>query len=375
MSLQRSLLLAGLPFFAFSLFVSAARNLLANPQEVMVKLYKTITYNPARRYVPPAEDKAGYWYEEDYGDVVAFDFCLETSLLAAVVEKYGMRPKLFILDLRTGEVKNKVEISNSTDRNVKSTKISPDGKMIAIPIGKDNLISLWDANNGLLIDKRETGGFVNDVDWHPTGKFLAVAAGEKIEIWNVSPLMRQIILPGGRLRAEWPLSVQWSPDGDYFAIGTNGSNVYIGKYKGTRSSQSPSLLPKLRTAISLVKWNASSTSIVAAEQGPNGKINVWSNPKGSVGEIKEAYQFVREFVPPQELWWTKMTWDPSGKLIAFGDDSFNFFIWDISSGRLLKKLTPHPKSNTLEAHWKGNYLITVGGYPDKSFKIWQVEVR
>jgi WD40 repeat protein len=375
MSLKKHLLLAGLAFFAISLFTMVADYPPSFAQEIIIKPYKTLTYNPSKRFVPPAEDKAGYWYEEDYGNVIAFDFCLETSLLAAVVEKYGMPSKLFILDLRTGEVKNKSEISNSTDRNVKSIKISSDGKMIAIPVGKDNLLSLWDTNNGTLINKKETGGFVNDVDWHPTGKFLAVAAGENIEIWGASPLVKQMLLPGGRIRSEWPMCVQWSPDGGYFAIGTNGPNIYIGKYDGARSSQGPSLLPKLKTAISMVEWNALGTHIAAAEHGLNGKINVWSNPKGSVGGIKENYQFVKEFVPFQGHSWTKMTWDPSGKLVAFGDDSFNFFVWEISSGRLLKKFTPHPKSNTLEAHWKGNYLMTVGGLPDKTFKMWQVEVR
>jgi len=49
------------------------------------------------------------------------------------------------------------------------------------------------------------------------------------------------------------------------------------------------------------------------------------------------------------------------------------FIWNATTGALIKTTQP-TNSNTREVHWKGNYLVTVGSYPDKPFKIWRTEV-
>ncbi len=69
--------------------------------------------------------------------------------------------------------------------------------------------------------------------------------------------------------------------------------------------------------------------------------------------------------------WRKLTWDPLGQLLAFGEMS-NLGIWHAASGSLLQSFAAHPGSAVLEAHWKGDALITVGAYPDKNFRIWSV---
>jgi WD40 repeat protein len=367
---KKSIYLIIVSAFTFFLILIMGINVVSEVQEVIIRLHKTINYNPPKRFIPGDEDKAGYWYQEDYGTVVAFDFSLDTNLLAAVIEKRGQSTRLFIMDLESGETKYKPVISNTRDVNIKSLRFSPDGKMIAIPTGKDFEISLWNVESGALIDKGKTDGYASDTDWHPSGNKLAITAGKRVEIWDVSPLKRQKLLPGGRGRYEVPMCVGWSNDGEYFAIGTNNPAVYI----ATERSQSPALSPKPKGSIYTIKWNDTDTYIAAAGFGSGGTINVWSNPKTAIGYEKN-YKLIKSFIPQGTQSWKKITWNPSGQLIAFGDDSSNFFVWRISPIKLMKKFRPYPGSDVIEAHWKDKYLITVAGYPDKSFKIYKVEVR
>ena len=140
-----------LTLFVLSLFILTAGNLVANTQEVIVQPYKTIPYNPPPQFIPGAEDKAGYWYQKDYGIVEAFDFSLVTNLLAAAIKEFDSPTRLFIMDLKTGKVKHKVIISDRPQ----NVRLSPDGKTIAVATEADQRISLWDARTGTLIDKKK----------------------------------------------------------------------------------------------------------------------------------------------------------------------------------------------------------------------------
>lgn len=352
---------------AITLSISTVGHPMASTDELVIQPYKVI--NAPRRFILGAGDKTGY--SKDYGITKAFDFSLATNLLAAVIEESGGPTRLYIFDLEAGNIKHESIISNNPHAAINAVKLSPDGGLVAVPTGRDNEITLWNASTGTVIDKKRTDGVAYDVDWHPTGTSLAVAAGKSIEIWNVnsSSLERQRFIPASRGEYEWPMSARWSSDGGYLAIGTNGGAVYIDKGR----AQSPALSPRPAGNMSMVEWNAAGDRIAAGGTGNGSTISVWSYPKAAVDSpFATDYQLISTFAPSQGQTWGKMTWDPSGEILAFGDNQSNFFFWDVSSGQLLKTYIPHPRSKPIEAHWKGNYLVTVGAYPDKDFRIWKV---
>jgi WD40 repeat protein len=162
-------------------------------------------------------DKPGYW--EDFGLTEAFDFSTATNTLAAVIKKVNGPARLFVFDLEQGTIRFQATISQA---EVRAIKPSPDGKIAAVA-GEDKEVSLWNVEGGVPIDKKVTDGRASDVDWHPSGKLLAVVAGKRIEIWKVTEaaLELQQTIRGAWLTAptEWPMSARWSPDGEYLAIG------------------------------------------------------------------------------------------------------------------------------------------------------------
>jgi WD40 repeat protein len=101
----------------------------------------------------------------------------------AVVKETNGPSRLFIFDLERGTIRFQPTISK---REIRSVRLSPDGKLATVPTGDDKEVTLWDVETGVLIDKKVTEGSAADVDWHPSGELLAVVAGKRIEIWKFS---------------------------------------------------------------------------------------------------------------------------------------------------------------------------------------------
>src|SRR2546425_11565854 len=234
-------------------------------------------------------------------------------------------------------------------------------------MGEERKLTIWNAVSGVREAEGATGGDVTDVDWQASGSTIAVVAGKDIEIWNTQPLAKQKVITGARADLEWPMSVRWSPDGKYLAIGTNHPAVYIAK----AGSQSASLQPLPKGSVYLLDWSGDGTRLAAAGFGSDSTIVVWKNVTTAVDSpFEKKYELSATFVPPAGQWWSKVAWDPTGNILAFGDSTTTFSFFDPSTGATLKTFVPHPKSVPIEAHWHGNHLITVGAYPDKDFKVW-----
>ena len=238
-------------------------------------------------------------------------------------------------------------------------------------MGKEKEITLWDGSNGALIGRKKTDDEATNVDWSPDGKTLAVVAGKWIEIWGVDTFERKKTIKASRAATEWPSVANWSPDGAYLAIGTNNPALYIGK-NGTQSS---GLQPNTKGSIYVAEWNAGGNMLATVGFGSNSNIAIWKDPKNAVDfPFEKKYDLIRTIESTPNTSWNKLIWDPSGKLIICGDNKKNLFIWNAASGQVVKTFQP-TNSNTSEVKWKGRFLVTVGTYPDKFFKIWRAEIN
>lgn len=324
-----------------------------------------------RVFHPGADDKGGYW--EDFGLTMAFDFSEASGSLVAVVTKTDGPTRLFAFDLTSGAVRWQEIITSNSNANIHAVALSPDGRLVLVPTDADSQITLWNADIGSLLDRKPTDGTAGDVDWHPAGALLAVVAGKGVEIWEVTGniLERQRTINASRTEGEWPLAVRWSPDGAYLAIGTNDPAVYISKSDG--STQSPGLTPQPSGSVSMTEWSPAGDCLAAATPGTGSTILIWKDPRMAVDSpFEQKYTLISTITADSGQSLGKLTWDPSGRMLAVGDSTSNLRIYDAPSGSLLKSFPAHPNSEVTEAHWKGDQLITVGAYPDKDFRVWRV---
>lgn len=347
-----------------------APTLLAQSGNLTVQQVQVI--EAPRVFHPGEDDKAGYW--EDFGLTESFDFHPGTQTLVAAIKAVGRPPRLFIFDLATGAIKFRPLISKDARMSIRAVKLSPDGTVVAVPNGRGREITLWRVKTGTQIAAAKVDGEADDVDWHPSGERLAVVAGKRIEIWSVKGMTLELQLPrlnGSRAATEHPMTARWSPDGGYIAIGTNTPALYVSAAGGMK--QSPSLTPMPKGTVYMAEWNATGTRLATAGFGNAGQIGIWDAPKQALDSpFERKYTLLHTFIPPAGQEFRKLTWDPTGEFVAFGDSQSNLGIFEAATGRQLATVVAHAKSKVIEAHWKGDRLITVGAFPDKSFRIWSV---
>ena len=359
------------------LIASGAVLVEADPRRTVdVKFIRNINYNPPKKWIPREEDKGGYWYQKDYGDVEAIDVYSGTYLIAAAIkDRKGRAVRLFIINYRTGKMIKKPVMQGSIHRNIEDVKISPNGKYIAVAEGRDKTFSIWDAKSGKRLGRVKTEAKAGHIDWHPNGTRVAVATKEHIEIWKVTkPAKREKRIPGARDRKSgWTSSLAWSPDGRYLAIGTNEPAVYIANLQ--KGAQSAALKPKPNSGVDQLEWSPDGTKLSSRGLGYKSTINVWLNPHKAVDNpLKKDYRHLVTFDPKKYTGtWKTMSWNSNSKHLAIGDNQRHFYFFNAANGKLVHKFTPYGNKPARHAKWKGSALITYGISPssDKQFKIWR----
>ncbi len=334
-------------------------------QNVALTLERTI--ESPRKFIPGVEDKAGYW--KDYGTTQAIDIHPGKDLFAVLLKESNGPARVYLYKISTGQEMGNAVITNKINTDFESLRFSPDGNHIAIPMGREKEIAIWTVSPLALLGRKPTDGEAVSVDWHTSGSRLAVVSGKKAEIWTLNPFEREKFINGARSATEWASIAVWSPDGEYLSIGTNNPGLYVDR-NGRQGS-----IPSTKGSIRVAEWNADGSMIASVGFGSNGNINVWKNPKMAVDSpFQKKYELIKTVTSTPSTWWTKLAWDPSGRIIAYGDNQKNLFFLNPVSGQLVKTIQP-TNSNTTQFRWKGDYLITVGSYPDKKFKIWKSTVN
>ena len=336
---------------------------------------QTVTITPVTtiKPTPPPTPEA----QPQHTHTHAWDFSPSSNTLAAVLTVDNV-VRLYLFDLNTGARRvlgkapgtqipiHYAEITRRSDRfNIRNIVFSPDGSLIAIPMGEQRKLTIWNAISGKKESEGATDERVETVDW--VGTTIVAVAGKYIEFWKAQPLIKEASLKAGRTPTQWPMGVKLSSDGKYMAIPTNDPALFI----ATRSSTT--YFPQ--QGVSRAEWSPGGTLLAVKNNSAPSTITLWKNVQSLVDTpFDKKAELTSSFVAAPGGSWRTITWAPSGQVIALSDSLKTFWFFDLT-GNALKTFVPHPDVVPTEARWHGNRLVTWAPYPERAFKVWAISTR
>lgn len=71
---------------------------------------------------------------------------------------------------------------------------------------------------------------------------------------------------------------------------------------------------------------------------------------------------------------TALTCSPDGKILASADDSGTIILWDLTAGKLLKRMRGHGKGGIWSLTWSVESTVVVSGGADGTVRVWDVQL-
>ena len=336
---------------------------------------QTVTITPVTT-ITPSPPPTAEWRPQ-HTHTHAWDFSPATNTLAAVLTVDNV-VRLYLFDLSTGARRvlgrapgtqipiHYAEVSRRSERfRISNIVFSPDGTLIAIPMGEERKLTLWNATSGTKVAEGVTDDRVETVDW--VGTTIVAVAGKYIEFWKAQPLVKEGSLKAGRTPTQFPMGVKLSSDGKYMAIPTDDPALFIATRSSTTYFRPPSG--------SRAEWSPGGT-LLAIQNNPTAgvpsTITLWKNVQSLVDTpFSPKAELTSSFVAPPGGSWRTMTWAPSGQILALGDSLKTLWFFDLT-GKALKSFVPHPQVVPAEVRWHGKHLVTWGPYPERAFKVWAI---
>jgi WD40 repeat protein len=190
------------------------------------------------------------------------------------------------------------------DTSAWSLAFSPDGRQMAL--GNSQRVELWDVTKGRLVKTLQTSA--RQLAFSPDGALLAVADHYRLEIWQVADgqLLHTFIM-----RAEWLLTIAYSPDSEILASGSDKERIHL--------------------------WRV------------------------TTGELMRVLD-----VPAYDLGFS-----PDGKTLASVDRD-GVKVWRVADGTLLKTLSERSAGVRAVAFSPDGATLATGGTGDQAVQLWQV---
>jgi serine/threonine protein kinase len=236
--------------------------------------------------------------------------------------------------------------------NIKQMAWSPLGTQIA-SVSEENKVRIWDAQNGnAIFTYPGIPPITRTLAWSRDGRFLAVAGGSHIAVWDTDKSM--IVEKLNRSRADFT-SISWAPDGKSLAV-TTDNRVLVWKIDAPKRINIR--MYRYATRVNIVAW--SPDGIYLASGGNDRAIHVWdiSNER-LVGVYRYHLQSV-----------TTLSWAPDSRRIVSGGFSEYINVWDAITGWHIISYYAHA-GMAMALAWSPNGKAILSGGSDRRVCVWR----
>jgi WD40 repeat protein len=200
----------------------------------------------------------------------------------------------------------------------------------------------------------KTGGCVNSISYSPDGKFMAVGAGNNIEIWDTEKAERIKTLEG---HTDTVHSIAFSLDGKKLASGSKDKTVRI--WDSARDYSYVKTLEGHAESVHSLAFSPDGTRLVSGSEDET--VRIW--------DCIKDYNYIKSL---EEHAWsvTSLAFSPDGTRLASGSEDKTVCIWDSARDySCIKTLEGHTSDvNSVAFSPDGKRLAS--GSEDKTVCIW-----
>jgi transcription initiation factor TFIID subunit 5 len=185
---------------------------------------------------------------------------------------------------------------------------------------------------------------------------LSSSADCTIRLWSLDTWSNLVVY---RSHTSPVWDVRFSPSGHYFLTASADRTA--------RLWSTPQIAP-LRlyvghdSDVECVAWHPNSAYVVTGSSGGDKTVRVWDVQRGNPVRIFTGHTGNV----------TSVAVSGTGKVIASGDDRGEILIWDISTGRLVKRMKGHGRGGIWSLDWSIESTVLVSAGADGTVRVWDV---
>jgi transcription initiation factor TFIID subunit 5 len=316
--------------------------------------------------------------------------------VAMEVQKVRENRDRFKIEGRIGGVGPGVSVTMFTFHNtydsVNCVEFSGDNKLVAVGLA-ESYIRVWSLDNRPLTSPRDPPGYqlsssrrlighsgpVYALSFSPSiaipepitnghgsnyrtpesqpKYLLSSSADTTIRLWSLDTWTNLVVYRGHNSPV-W--DVRFCPLGHYF--------VSCSADRTARLWSTPVIAP-LRifvghdSDVETVAWHPNGAYVVTASGVGDRTVRVWEVTSGQSKRIFSGHAGNI----------TALSCAPNGRVIASADDKGEIILWDIPSGRLIKRMRSGARSAIWSLDWSVESTVLVSGGADKAVRVWDVQ--
>lgn len=241
--------------------------------------------------------------------------------------------------------------------NVDSISFSPNGEIFASG-SWDGIVRLWDVKSGKLLKKlKGHTGSVSSISFSPDGKTLASgSSASSLFLWDIQT--GKILKP---LRGHSnPInSIAFSIDGDKLASGSDDNTIRIWD---VLSGKSPVTLNNV-SKVSSVAFGREGKILASGGGYYNHSIYLWDISNGKLLKKMEGHK-------NQIL---SLTFNPDNNMLASGSDGGTIRLWNAQTGKLAQTISAHGYHDVLSVTFSPDGQILASGGSDDAIRLWSAQ--
>ena len=194
-------------------------------------------------------------------------------------------------------------------------------------------------------------GPVGAAFWSPDGKYLAEAAGQEVEVRDISTGVVVETYQKDGSGTDW---LAWSPDSTRIASANVDGTAQV--WQATTGDAIATFHGQQRR-VSELSWSPDGTRVVSSSD--DGTVQVW---EASTGNVLLTYREHTDMV------WT-VAWSPDGKYIASGGVDGTVRVWDAVTGQTQLAYKGHT-SGIGHLGWSPDGVNIVSASQDGTVRVW-----